>query len=55
LLAMEVLSECFRGLKKDGSMHMFTANRDNSYFMQKAEERRFVEELEASRYILTTS
>jgi len=41
LLIMRVLSECFRVLKKGGSMYMFTANRDNGYFIRKAVERGF--------------
>lgn len=41
LLIMRILTECYRVLKKGGSMYMFTANRDNGYFMRKAQERGF--------------
>ncbi len=41
LLMMRVFSECYRVLKKGGSMYMFTANEDSGYFVKKAEAKGF--------------
>lgn len=41
LLILRVLSECYRVLKPDGSLYMFTAKEDNGYFIRRAVERGF--------------
>lgn len=41
VLIMTVLIECYRVLKPGGSLYMFTAARDNGYFIRKAVARGF--------------
>ena len=41
LLITRVINECYRVLKMGGAMYMFTANKDNGLFIQKAVERGF--------------
>jgi site-specific DNA-methyltransferase (adenine-specific) len=41
LFILKVLSECYRILKKGGSLYMFTARENNGYFIRRAVERGF--------------
>ena len=41
IFIMQVLSECYRVLKKGGTLYMFTAKEDNGFFIRKARERGF--------------
>lgn len=41
LMIMKVISECYRVLKKGGSMYMFSANQDSGRFIKKAKEKGF--------------